>query len=74
MLEEMISEIADGIVRRKRAEVDSVMVSAPGFLGAGSQEGAPAGYSSMAAHVLQSIAWQFGLHFRAGCLLDLPFL
>jgi hypothetical protein len=31
MLEEMISEIADGIVRRKRAEVDSSMVSAPGF-------------------------------------------
>ena len=31
MLEEMISEIADGILRKKRAEVDNSMVSAPGY-------------------------------------------
>jgi hypothetical protein len=31
MLEEMITEIADGILRRKREEVDNAVVSAPGF-------------------------------------------
>lgn len=31
MLEEMITEIADGILRRKRAEVDNAVVSAPGY-------------------------------------------
>lgn len=31
MLEEMITEIADGILRKKRAEVDNAMVSAPGY-------------------------------------------
>ena len=31
MLEEMISEIADGILKKKRAEVDNAVVSAPGF-------------------------------------------
>lgn len=31
MMEEMIAEIADGILRKKRAEVDSAMVSAPGY-------------------------------------------
>jgi hypothetical protein len=31
LLEEMILEIADGIVRRKRAEIEDGMVSAPHF-------------------------------------------
>lgn len=31
LLEEMISEIADGIVQRKRSELENAMVSAPGF-------------------------------------------
>jgi hypothetical protein len=31
ILEEMITEIADGIVKRRRAEVDNAVVSAPGF-------------------------------------------
>jgi hypothetical protein len=31
LLEEMISEIADGILRRKRAEVENATVSAPGY-------------------------------------------
>jgi hypothetical protein len=30
-LEEMILEIADGILRKKRTEVESATVSAPGF-------------------------------------------
>jgi hypothetical protein len=31
MLEEMVTEIADGILRKRRAEVDNAVVSAPGF-------------------------------------------
>jgi hypothetical protein len=31
LLEEMITEIADGIVRKKRAEVEAGTVSAPGY-------------------------------------------
>ena len=31
ILEEMITEIADGILRKRRAEVDNAMVSAPAF-------------------------------------------
>ncbi|MEI6534258.1 MAG: haloacid dehalogenase-like hydrolase, partial [Verrucomicrobiaceae bacterium] len=31
LMEEMITEIADGILRRKRTEVENATVSAPGY-------------------------------------------
>jgi hypothetical protein len=31
LLEEMVLEIADGIVRRQRAEIEASTVSAPGY-------------------------------------------